>query len=65
MNISKSLDITVVMGNLNAKVGSKRHGDIVGSHWLGTKTERGDRLIEWAQMNNLSSIHEGYGHGRV
>ena len=41
MNISKYQDITVVIGFFNAEVGSERHNNIVGSHGLETKNERG------------------------
>ena len=43
----------MVMGYFNAKVGSERYEDIFGSHRLGTNNERGDRLIEWAQLNKM------------
>jgi len=53
MNIGKSHDITMVMGDFGAKVGSERNNNIAGGHGLGTKNKRGDILIEWAQMNKM------------
>ena len=43
----KSHDITLVMGDLNAKLGNERVEDIVAPFGLGVRNERGDRLAEW------------------
>ena len=48
----KSQDPVVVMGDLNAKVRSGKLDEIVGPHGLGDRNERGERLIEWAQVNS-------------
>ena len=44
---SKSQDIVILMGDLNANLGKQRFQDIVGPHGLGEKNERGkvDRLV--------------------
>ena len=41
------------MGDLNAKVGCERINDIVGPYGLGDINDRGEKLIEWAQINQL------------
>ena len=41
------------MGDLNAKVGDKRYQIIVGMHGLGRRNERGERLIQFCQVNKL------------
>ncbi|GFR77542.1 craniofacial development protein 2-like [Elysia marginata] len=41
------------MGDFNAKVGEQRMDDVVGPHGLGQKNERGERLVEWAQRNEV------------
>ncbi|GFO32139.1 RNA-directed DNA polymerase from mobile element jockey-like [Plakobranchus ocellatus] len=41
------------MGDFNAKVGTEKVGDIVGKHGLGIRNERGEKLIEWCQTNNI------------
>ena len=41
------------MGDLNAKVGSEKLDDIVGPQGLGDRNERGERLIEWVQVNGF------------
>lgn len=50
---TKSRDITIVMGDFNAKVGEGRCETIVGPYGLGVRNERGDRLIEFCLEHNL------------
>ena len=48
----KSQEVVIMMGDLNAKVGSAtRSNYVVGPHGLGDKNERGDKLIEWCTEN--------------
>jgi predicted transcriptional regulator len=48
----KSQEVVIMMGDLNAKVGSAtRTNVVVGPHGLGDKKERGDKLIEWSTAN--------------
>ncbi|XP_063588673.1 uncharacterized protein LOC134765810 [Penaeus indicus] len=49
----KSQDIIIVMGDFNAKVDNERVDNIVGPHGLGSRNERGEMLVEWAQTNNM------------
>ena len=41
------------MANLNAKVGCETISDTVGPYGLGDVNDRGEKLIEWAQINQL------------
>ncbi|GFN87475.1 craniofacial development protein 2 [Plakobranchus ocellatus] len=43
------------MGDFNAKVGTNKVDDIdiVGKNGLGIRNERGEKLIEWCQTNNI------------
>ncbi|GFS06245.1 endonuclease-reverse transcriptase [Elysia marginata] len=41
------------MGDFNAKVGEQIMDDVVGPPGLGQKNERGERLVEWAQRNEV------------
>ena len=43
----KGHEINIVMGDFNAKVGHGCMEQVVGPHGLGTRNERGDRLIDW------------------
>ncbi|GFO12462.1 craniofacial development protein 2-like protein [Plakobranchus ocellatus] len=49
----KSQDPLIIMGDFNAKVGTDKVDDIVGKHGLGIRNERGEKLIEWCQTNNI------------
>ena len=44
-------DITLIMGDLNAKLGSERVEDVVGHFGLGNRKERGDSLVELCVEN--------------
>ena len=41
------------MGDLNAKVGKGRSGEEVGEYGYGTRNDRGDRLVQFCQENNM------------
>ena len=47
----KPHDVTILMGDLNAKLGRGRVEDIVGPFGLGERNERGDRWAEWCIEN--------------
>ena len=49
----KKGDILFVMGDLNAKGGKEKTTDKTGGYGLGTRNERGERLIELCQQNEL------------
>ncbi|GFO16281.1 craniofacial development protein 2-like [Plakobranchus ocellatus] len=49
----KFQDPLIIMGDFNAKVGSDKVDDIVGKYGLGIRNERGEKLIEWCQTNNI------------
>ena len=48
-------DLSIVMGDLNAKVGSDNMycNKVRGQHGCGTRNENGERLIDFCNMNNL------------
>ena len=49
----KSGEILCIMGDMNAKVGTTPHDTIVGSFGLGERNDRGDRLIQFCEQNQL------------
>jgi len=51
--LSKSKEVVIIMGNFNSKIGKGKHEDIVGNYGLGERNERGERLLEWAQANDI------------
>ena len=42
-------EVILVMGDLNAKVGKGRSGNVVGNFGLGERNERGDKWVEWCE----------------
>ena len=51
-NISKK-EVTMVMGDFNAKIGQSSDTDIVGTYGLGTRNEAGDRLVQFCSENHM------------
>lgn len=55
-NVLKSLkndQITIILGDFNAKIGKGRRSDLVGDYGLGESNQRGDRLYEFCQNNDM------------
>ena len=48
-----STDILIVMGDMNAKIGKGSVENHVGAFGLGTRNERGDRLLEFCMEKDL------------
>ena len=53
INKCKSRDITMVIGDWNAKVGNKESCSAVGPFGLDERIERGDRFIEWCEDHKM------------
>ena len=48
-------DIKLILGDMNAKVGSNRNGyeKVMGPQGIGERNENGDRLLQFCAINNL------------
>ena len=57
-----SNEFLLVMGDFNAKVGMETMEDVVGKFGIGNRNERGDRLIEFCQINNLTISNAWFQH---
>lgn len=53
LKLSRNHEITIVMGDFNAKIGQGKCENVVGEHGLGKRNERGERLIQFAQEHEL------------
>ena len=53
MKSCKSDEVTIVMGDFNAKVGEQRDGKTVGPYGLGKRNDRGDKLVDWCNENKM------------
>lgn len=60
-------DITILMGDLNAKVGADNTGyeDIMGCHGLGQMNGNGERLADLCALNNLVIGGSVYPHKNI
>ena len=49
-------DMVLLLGDMNAKVGSYMPGDdaVVGQHGLGVRNDNGSRLVDCCQQNGLA-----------
>lgn len=54
---TKPSEITILMGDLNAKVGCGRRENVVGEHGLGVANDRGDRLVQFCQEEDLAIMN--------
>lgn len=50
---TKNNEVNIILGDFNAKIGSGRVLDIVGEYGLGNRNERGDRLVQFCQEENM------------
>ena len=57
-----SQDVIMVMGDLNAKVGSGSSGYAVGPFGLGERNERGDSWVEWCEESGQVICNTWFRH---
>ncbi|KAL4088715.1 hypothetical protein QTP88_023799 [Uroleucon formosanum] len=53
ISLTNSKENLIIMGDWNAIVGDSTDGREVGKYGLGTRNERGDRLIEFCRQHDL------------
>lgn len=53
MKSIKGNEVTIIMGDFNAKVGNEPEDGIVGRYGLGTRNDRGDRLVQFCRENKM------------
>jgi len=53
IKLTKKNEVTLIIGDLNAKVGNVRIFDVAGDFGLGIINERGDRLVRFCQEQEL------------
>lgn len=50
---NQNRDITIVMGDLNAKIDKRKCAITVGDYGLDLRNERGDQLLKFCEENSL------------
>ena len=49
----KPNEVNIIIGDLNAKVGSETDGRTVGPHGTGERNERGEKWVQWCDSKNM------------
>ena len=62
--LSGSQDTKIVMGDLNAKVGTEQDPlrEVVGRHGLGSRNERGDMWVDWCMTHDQVITNTWFQH---
>lgn len=53
----KNNTATCLMGDLNARVGGEKDGDLIGNYGLDARNERGGKLVQFCLENNLAVMN--------
>ena len=59
---TKGKDYVMVMGDWNAVVGEGREENIVGHYGLGTRNERGEKLVDFCRRQQLYITNTWFSH---
>lgn len=62
LKYTKSGEVTIVMGDMNAKVGKEEEYPTTGKHGLGKKSERGMMLVEFCKGEDLVITNTMFKH---
>jgi|UniRef100_A0A2S2QFY1 exonuclease III len=57
LNYTKSRDTNLIMGDFNAKIGEGEISRVVGKFGLGTRNDRGEKLIQFCMENKLTVMN--------
>ena len=49
----KPNEVNIIIGDLNAKVGSETDGRTVGPHGTGERNECGEKWVQWCDSKNM------------
>ena len=60
IKLTKSNEINIILGDLNAKVGKGKVEGIVGDWGIGERNDRGGRLVQFCDENNLVITNTWY-----
>ena len=57
-------EVLIAMGDFNAKVGCGEHLDITGQFGPGSRNERGSRLFQFCEENNMMIANTYFQHSK-
>lgn len=57
LNYTKIRDTNLIMGDFNTKIGEREIPGVVGKFELGTRNDRGEKLIQFCTRKNLTVIN--------
>jgi exonuclease III len=60
LKLTKKHEINIIMGDFNSRIGKERYGDLVGPFGLGTRNERGERLVQFCQEEDMKATNTWY-----
>ncbi|KAI5743722.1 hypothetical protein M8J77_021435 [Diaphorina citri] len=55
-------EVTVILGDFNAKLGKGADGAVIGKFGLGNRNERGETLAQFCKENEFSVMNTFYDH---
>ncbi|XP_030747721.1 craniofacial development protein 2-like [Sitophilus oryzae] len=62
LKLTKKHEVNIIMRDLNAKLGKGRYENIIGPFGLGTRNERGDRLLQFCQEKSMAVANTWFQH---
>jgi len=57
LKLTKPHEMTIIMGDFNAKIGTEKVENVCGSFGLGERNSRGDRLVQFCQEENFKIMN--------
>ncbi|XP_029162270.1 craniofacial development protein 2-like [Nylanderia fulva] len=60
LKLTKKHDMNIIMGDFNSRIGKERYEDLVGPFGLGIRNERGERLVQFCQEEDMRVTNTWY-----
>ncbi|XP_011174808.3 craniofacial development protein 2 [Solenopsis invicta] len=60
LKLTKKHEINIIMGDFNSRIGKERYEYLVGPFGLGTRNERGERLVQCCQEEDMRATNTWY-----
>ncbi|XP_029164802.1 craniofacial development protein 2-like [Nylanderia fulva] len=60
LKLTKKHDMNIIMGDFNSRIGKERYEDLMGPFGLGIRNERGERLVQFCQEEDMRVTNTWY-----